>query len=96
MSWPSVLRRVCGPRLTYSDRGRLTYWVVYGLALARVRGRQEDAVRAFRRAEVISPQSVLRYAIAREVLAGLLGRVRRESPIGRELRGIAFRAGLSV
>jgi transcriptional regulator with XRE-family HTH domain len=72
------------------------YWVTYGLALAQLRGRQEDAVRAFHRAELISPHSVLRYALARDVIAELLGRVRRDSPAGRALRGIAYRAGLPV
>src|SRR5262249_58236314 len=55
------------------------YWVKYGLGLARLRGRQEDAVKAFRRAEQISPQSLLRYPIARDAIAGLLARSRRDS-----------------
>jgi transcriptional regulator with XRE-family HTH domain len=72
------------------------YWVSYGQALARTRKRQDDAVRAFRCAEMISPHALLRHAITREVLAGLLGRVRHDSPAGCELRKMADRAGLPI
>ena len=70
--------------------------ITYGRALARLRLRREDAVRAFHRAELILPQYLLRDPISREVLAGLLGRVRRDSPAGHELRRMAYRAGLPV
>lgn len=72
------------------------YWVHYGRALARTRRHREDAVLAFRRAELISPHRVLRDPITREVLAELLPRTRRDSPAGRELRAMAYRAGLPV
>ncbi|HSL07029.1 MAG TPA: XRE family transcriptional regulator, partial [Pseudonocardiaceae bacterium] len=72
------------------------YWVHYGRALARLRGRQDDAVRAFRQAERISPRRVHRNPLVREVLGGLLTRTRRDSPAGRELRRMAYRAGLPV
>ncbi|MDQ3763009.1 MAG: helix-turn-helix domain-containing protein [Actinomycetota bacterium] len=72
------------------------YWVDYGRALARLRGRHDDAVRAFRQAERISPRRVHRNPYAREVLAGLLARTRPHSPAGRELRRMAYRAGLPV
>jgi transcriptional regulator with XRE-family HTH domain len=71
-------------------------WITYGRALARLRPRREDAVLAFRRAELVLPQYLLRDPISREVLGELLGRVRRDSPAGRELHGMAYRAGLSV
>ncbi|MCA1676997.1 MAG: XRE family transcriptional regulator, partial [Actinobacteria bacterium] len=70
------------------------YWITYGRGLARLPGRHEDAVRAFRRAELISPHHVLRDPITREVLAELLRRTRRDSPAGQELRGMARRAKL--
>src|SRR3712207_2606897 len=70
------------------------YWVDSGRALARLRGRREDAVLALRRAELISPHRVLRDPVTREVIAELLGRVRRESRAGWELQGMAYRAGL--
>jgi hypothetical protein len=72
------------------------YWVTYGQALSRLRGRHEDATKAFRRAELISPHHVLRDPITREVLAELITRTRRDSPANRELRGMAYRAGLPV
>ncbi|MGH3887898.1 MAG: helix-turn-helix domain-containing protein [Pseudonocardiaceae bacterium] len=71
------------------------YWVDYGRALARLRGRHDDAVMALRRAELISPRRVLRDPITRDVLAVLLRNSRRGSPADQELRGMARRAGLS-
>ena len=73
---------------------QVMYWVDYGRALARLRGRHDDAVWAFRRAEKISPRRVHRNPFAREVLAGLLACSRRDSPAARELRAMAYRAGL--
>ncbi|MGH3694941.1 MAG: helix-turn-helix domain-containing protein [Pseudonocardiaceae bacterium] len=74
---------------------RATYWAGYGRALARMRGRHDDAVRAFRRAEKISPGKVQRNPFVVDVLAELAARARRDA-VGRELRGMAFRAGLRV
>jgi transcriptional regulator with XRE-family HTH domain len=71
------------------------YWLDYGRALARVR-RRDDAVRALRRAELISPHRVQRDPIVRDVLGELLTRTRPDSPAGRELRRMAYRASLSV
>ncbi|MDQ3762126.1 MAG: helix-turn-helix domain-containing protein [Actinomycetota bacterium] len=71
------------------------YWIDYGRALARMRGRHNDAVAAFRRAEAISPLHTVRNPFVREVLAELLARSRRDAA-GRELRGLAYRAGLPV
>jgi transcriptional regulator with XRE-family HTH domain len=78
-------------------RGRQAmYWVTYGQALARIRGRHDDAVRALLRAEKISPRRVYRNPLAREVIAVLLTRSRRDSPAGQQLRRMAYRAGLPV
>ncbi|MGH3992516.1 MAG: XRE family transcriptional regulator, partial [Pseudonocardiaceae bacterium] len=71
------------------------YWLDYGRALARVRGRHDDAVMAFRRAEGISPVHLHRSPLARDALAKLVVRCRRDA-VGRELRGMAYRAGLPV
>jgi transcriptional regulator with XRE-family HTH domain len=79
------------------DRSReADYWVDYSGALSRLRGRSDDAVLAFRRAEVISPHHVHRNPLVREALAVLLARSRRDSQTGRELRRMAYRAGLPV
>jgi cytochrome c-type biogenesis protein CcmH/NrfG len=63
--------------------------------VVRVRGRQADAVKAFRRAEQISPECVQRDPFARDVIAELLARSQRDA-VGRELRGMAHRAGVPV
>lgn len=69
-----------------------TYWVTYGRALARLRERRDDAVRALRHAELILPHYVERDPLVRDVLAELLTHARRDA-VGRELRGMAYRAG---
>jgi transcriptional regulator with XRE-family HTH domain len=74
---------------------RAVYWVEYGRALARVRGRQDDAVMALRRAETISPLHLHRSPFARDTLAELVARSRHDA-VRRELRGMAYRAGLPV
>ena len=80
----------------HSNRSRrAAYWVYYGRALARIRHRQDDAVRAFRKAELIVPHRVQRDPFARDVLAELVAHSRRDA-VGRELRGMAYRAGLPV
>ncbi|HZA19198.1 MAG TPA: helix-turn-helix transcriptional regulator [Pseudonocardiaceae bacterium] len=78
-----------------SRERQATYWMDRGRALARMRGRQDDAVRALRTAEELFPMRVLRNTFARETLAELLYRSRRDA-IGMELRGMAYRAGLPV
>jgi transcriptional regulator with XRE-family HTH domain len=81
----------------YAQRSReADYWVTYGRALSQLRKRSDDAVRAFHRAEVISPHHVHRNPFVRDALAGLLTRSHRDSQTGRQLRRMAYRAGLPV
>jgi len=74
---------------------RTYYWVGYGRALAQLRGRHDDAVRALRRAETLYPLRVQRDPFVRDTLAVLLRHSRRDA-VGQELRGMARRAGLRV
>lgn len=83
------------PELLPAATRRSAYWADYGRALARLRGRQDDAVKALRTAELISPARVQRHPFVREILGELLSRSRRDTA-GRELRGMAYRAGLLV
>lgn len=70
-----------------------TYWCDLGLALAQTRGRQADAIHAFRTAESLFPAMVRRDPLVRDALAGLVERSQRDA-VGRELRGLAYRSGL--
>jgi transcriptional regulator with XRE-family HTH domain len=83
------------PQLIPSPQRRAAYWADYGRALARLRGRTAEATRALRQAELISPTRVQRHPFVRETLAELVSKARRDA-VGRELRGMAFRAGLPV
>lgn len=83
------------PKRIPSPQRRAAYWADYGRALARIRGRRDDATWALRRAELISPPRVHRHPFIRETLAELVARSRRDA-VGRELRGMAYRAGLPV
>ncbi|MDQ3765507.1 MAG: helix-turn-helix domain-containing protein [Actinomycetota bacterium] len=90
----SIAETLQPQRLPTATR-RATYWANYGRALARIRRRHNDAVRALRQAELISPPRVQRHPFVRDVLAELLGKSRRDAA-GEELRGMAHRAGLPV
>ncbi len=90
----SVAERMHPERHPHSSR-QAAYWVDCGRALARLRRRRNDAVMALRRAETISPHHVHRNPMVREVLAELVSRARHDA-VGRELRGMAYRAGLPV
>jgi transcriptional regulator with XRE-family HTH domain len=79
-----------------SRERRATYWMDYGRALARIRGREDDAVLAFRTAEELFPMRVLRNPYVPDVLAELLARRSQRDAVGVELRGMAYRAGLPV
>jgi hypothetical protein len=83
------------PQVHPNRSRQAAYWIDYGRALARLRRRQDDAVIAFHRAEVISPLHTVRNPFVREVLGELLVRSRRDA-VGQELRGMAYRAGLPV
>jgi hypothetical protein len=71
------------------------YWREYGRALAHLPKRRADAVLMLRRAEQISPEHVHRHPFTRSTLAELLARSNRDTA-DRELRGMAYRAGLPV
>jgi len=73
--------------------GRAHYWMHYGCALARLRGRRNDAVRALRAAEDIFPIKVRRDPLVRDAIATLLPGTRNDA-IGVELRRMAHRVGL--
>ena len=75
--------------------GRAAHWVGYGRALAQLRGRRDDAVRALRRAETMNPVRVRRNPFVRDTIAVLLPGARRDA-VGQELRDMASRAGLPV
>lgn len=71
------------------------FWREYGRALAHLPRRRGDAVTMLRRAELIAPEHVHYHPLTISVLLELLARAKRDA-VGRELRGIAYRAGLRV
>ncbi|MGH3809766.1 MAG: helix-turn-helix domain-containing protein [Pseudonocardiaceae bacterium] len=74
---------------------RAAHWMAYGQALAQLRGRRDDAVRALRRAETMNPIRVRRHPFVRDTIAVLLPGARRDA-VGQELRDMAVRVGLAV
>lgn len=82
------------PEEHHSRERQATYWMDYGRALAAAR-RRDDAVKALRKAELLHPMRVQRNRFARETISELMARAKRDA-VGRELRGIAYRAGLPV
>ena len=70
-----------------------SYYLDLGRGLTQLRGRETDAVEALSRSEAIAPQLVHANPYARETVAELLRRARRDAG-GRELRGMAYRMGI--
>lgn len=91
----AIIAEGLNPQQHPSLERQTTYWMDYGRALARLHGRQHQAVRALRTAEQLFPMRVLRNPFVRDVLAELVAHSRRDA-VGRELRGMAYRAGLPV
>jgi hypothetical protein len=89
-----IARTVDPDALTVRAR-RAVYWRKYGRALARVPKQRDTAVAMMRKAEQISPEHVHRHPFTRSTLAELIAKVKRDA-VGRELRGMEFRAGLHV
>jgi transcriptional regulator with XRE-family HTH domain len=83
------------PAALPSPTRRATYWREYGRALAHLPRRHDDAVLMLRRAERISPTRIHRHPFMRSILTELLAKS-RDNAAGRELRGMAHRAGLPV
>lgn len=71
------------------------YYREYGRALARLPKQRDTAVMMLRRAELISPARIHRHPFMRSVLSELLAKAKCDA-VGRELRGMAHRAGLPV
>ncbi|MGH4018175.1 MAG: helix-turn-helix domain-containing protein [Pseudonocardiaceae bacterium] len=88
----SIARGVRPERHPFVSR-QTSYWMDFGRAAARLRDRRDDAVRAFLTAEELFPVRVYRNPLAREAIAGLVQRSRADA-VGRDLRGLASRAGL--
>ncbi|MGH4017263.1 MAG: helix-turn-helix domain-containing protein [Pseudonocardiaceae bacterium] len=90
----SIARNVHPERHPYPV-GQAQFWAHRGRALAQLPGRHADAVRALRTAERLHPHRMQRDPFVRDVLAVLLPGAKRDA-VGRELRGMAYRAGLLV
>lgn len=74
---------------------KAVYWRDRGRALARQPKQRETTVMMLRRAEQISPEHVHRHPFTLSLIGELVARAKRDA-VGRELRGIAYRAGLEV
>lgn len=74
---------------------RTTYWCNRGRALAQLPGRAAEAVEALRTAESLFPTMVRREPMIRDTLSSLVVKARRDA-VGRDLRGMAYRAGLTI
>lgn len=83
------------PEALPSPTRRSAYYREYGRALARLPKQWDQAVLMLRQAELISPARIHRHPFMRAILAELIAKAKRDA-VGRELRGMAYRAGLPV
>ncbi|GDY33691.1 helix-turn-helix domain-containing protein [Gandjariella thermophila] len=83
------------PDLLPSPTRRAAYYREYGRALARLPRQHDTAVMMLRQAERISPARIHRHPFMRSLISELLAKAKNDAA-GRELRGMAHRAGLPV
>ncbi|WAL68886.1 helix-turn-helix transcriptional regulator [Amycolatopsis cynarae] len=74
---------------------RAVYWRDRARSVARLPRQRDAAVVMLRRAERLSPDHVRRHPFTVSLLEELVAKAKRDA-VGRELRGLAFRAGLPV
>lgn len=91
----AALADTVDPRALTVRAREAIYWREYGRALAHLPKQRDNAVTMLRRAEQISPDHVHRHPFTRSTLTELLARAKRDA-VGREMRGLAYRAGLHV
>jgi transcriptional regulator with XRE-family HTH domain len=87
--------RAVHPQAVPSSARQAMYWADVGRALATQPATRDQAIAALRRAEEIAPHTVRNNVYAREAVADLLRRARRDA-VGRELRGMAYRMGFAA
>ena len=84
------------PTRVPSAARRAVLWSDLGRALAHSTPTRDDAVAMLRRAEDIAPVYVRTRPLVRETITHLMQRARRDERAGRELRGMAYRMGLTA
>ncbi|WP_202637915.1 helix-turn-helix domain-containing protein [Bailinhaonella thermotolerans] len=82
------------PELIGSRGRQATFFADWGRALAHLPGRDREAIEKLRRAERLAPEQVRNSPLVRETVSHLLNRA-RNAVGGRDLRGLAYRFGLS-
>ncbi|MGH3814546.1 MAG: hypothetical protein ACRDUV_19190, partial [Pseudonocardiaceae bacterium] len=70
------------------------FWAAVGRALVAGKKTRDKAVRVLVHAEQLAPQRIRHDVLVRETVAGLLRQARRDAG-GRELRGLAWRMGIT-
>lgn len=90
---PELARSVDVAAISSAGR-QATFYCDVARGFAAIRGRTRDAVGALSAAEKLAPQRMRTNPYAREVLGSLLSRT--SGAENREVRGLAYRAGLAV
>ena len=78
-----------------SPRRHADYWTEMARGMATSPTTRDDAVTALLRAEELAPDHVRSHPLLRETVRDLLRRTPSDRAAGREVRGLAFRMGLS-
>ncbi|MFC5946568.1 XRE family transcriptional regulator, partial [Micromonospora harpali] len=71
-----------------------SFYADWGRALAQLPARGRDAVAKIRQAEALAAEQVRNNPLVRETVSNLLSRGRGPA-VGRDLRGLAYRFGIS-
>ncbi|MGH3916460.1 MAG: helix-turn-helix domain-containing protein [Pseudonocardiaceae bacterium] len=89
---PELAREVDVTAIPSAGR-QATFYGDVGRGLAALRGREAQAVEALARAEALAPERIRTNPFVRDTVGNLLRR-KQSGPVGRELRGIAYRMGI--
>ncbi|ONH58183.1 hypothetical protein CcI49_21985 [Frankia sp. CcI49] len=82
------------PTVLPSRRRRAHFYADLGRGLAQTRGKDQEALAMFREAEKLAPEQIRTSPLVRETVAVMLQRARSAAG-GRDLRGLAYRMGVT-
>ena len=78
-----------------SPTRRAAFYIDVGRSMLKERATREAGLATLMRAEVLAPQRLRTDIFTREAVSDQLRRARRDA-VGRELRGLAYRMGISA
>lgn len=86
--------RDVNPLVFQSQRRRAYFYADLGRGLSQTRGKETKALTMLREAERLAPETIRTHPLVRETVTSMLHRARNAAG-GRDLRGLAYRMGIT-